>query len=1022
MGLKDTKIIDLNLISGSSELIRRSMGGKYYNSETSNLEFNVVDTSKAVQIEKTEFSELQLRFDKILPMHKYSVRVFSDDSNDQILSDFDWKTFVVGGTFGEKQYDGIYNDFAYSDHYNNSALPLLPREVINTNIVPSLSLTTEYYNYYERFQSEVSNLESEVMAPNYYFLDIDFIRPVMDDNSTVSRARYPDLENFLTNSFINSEKTYDSKMENIFVVRENLASAQMFFRYNRRKRFVDSSGPLDSDLAYRYSLMPFGNKLQIRRNLAVTDNTYRQIIQQNNYNIKFLKTLKEVFLGESGLQPSTVNFAVNTAAEASTGTATGLFESTTTVPIKLVDVPTMLLYSYKNPNSETSNISILNEDAAYSSYQTEIDYAFDETGIYRYKNSENTLKVFNEFAKQIDKNFEGEPTVYPLNNFLEQANNPKQNETIAFRIQKIGGPPTGDYNTENTIQNIWFYNRNTAITYLDTQVKYDTEYTYKIFKYDIVQGYKYKLSDIATTRQIAVTSSGDDTVYCLEFYDPFTGLPTGNLLDSDSIGPLKEQFATSIDRVNIIQANILLLDYLFNKIQIYITTLGSTKVALAAGAAYNTTTLYTRYVADILTKYPTYYPSSGAFPTLDYIPFYRYTFTLESGGFTDLENISTQAILGLGWQAVDIAYDYGNLVPGRDAPLVNLALEQVQPEINTDKLIDYFQDLSNEYSDLRSKFSALLPDATAERDRLSDLIKFVESPDLRGNAQINSSYKYLADFNIAIEPSVKILEIPLEEKRMRIVDHPPNDFIVTPHHLLDQSNRLAFYCKYDTFSMNAVTYPATVTAQDQQNKSAYLIGHDFIDTSEQTQESVSRPRFIEVYRTTTKPTSYESFAGSLRNTIDLRQPNGDIPTDHLFVERVRENTKYYYAFRGLNENRVAGQMSPIFEAELINDGGYVYAKFEQYSEDELAAPPPKEPLLGFKKLFNIIPNIQHLQLDTSRVDFTSSSVSQLSAMGLGTDTEDTLWDNEKYYKIRLTSKKTGKKIDLNIGFEKKERK
>jgi hypothetical protein len=287
---------------------------------------------------------------------------------------------------------------------------------------------------------------------------------------------------------------------------------------------------------------------------------------------------------------------------------------------------------------------------------------------------------------------------------------------------------------------------------------------------------------------------------------------------------------------------------------------------------------------------------------------------------------------------------------------------------------------------------------------------------------IISSYPYLADFNISVTPSVKIVEIPIEEKRMRIVDHPPNDFVVTPHHLLDQSNRLAFYCKYDTFSRYATTYPPTLTPQDEQNKSAYLTGHDFIELSEQTQESVSRPSFIEVYRTTTKPTSYGSFAGALRKTINLRRENGDIPTDHLFVERVRENVKYYYAFRALNENGIAGQMSPVFEAELINDGGYVYGAFEQFSEDDLAVMPPKEPLLGFKKLLNIVPNIQHLQLDTSDAIFASSSISQLSNISLGTAAEDTLWDAQKYYKIRLTSKKTGKKIDLNISFEQKERK
>jgi len=261
---------------------------------------------------------------------------------------------------------------------------------------------------------------------------------------------------------------------------------------------------------------------------------------------------------------------------------------------------------------------------------------------------------------------------------------------------------------------------------------------------------------------------------------------------------------------------------------------------------------------------------------------------------------------------------------------------------------------------------------------------------------------------------LKLLEIPLEEKRMRIVDHPPNDFVVTPHHLKDQSNRLAFYLKYDTFSKDTEPYPTALTVQDLQNKDAYLEGKDFLEISKMMEQSVSQASTIEVYRTETKPTSYQSFEGTLRNTVTLRQPNGDIASDHLFVERVRENTKYYYVFRALNENRIAGKFSPIFEAELINDGGYVYGKFEQFSEEEVAVPEPKEPLLPIKKLINILPNIQHLQLDTSEADFSEASVDQLDQISLGSGVEDPIWT--KTFKVRLTSKKTGRKIDLNIHF------
>jgi hypothetical protein len=86
---------------------------------------------------------------------------------------------------------------------------------------------------------------------------------------------------------------------------------------------------------------------------------------------------------------------------------------------------------------------------------------------------------------------------------------------------------------------------------------------------------------------------------------------------------------------------------------------------------------------------------------------------------------------------------------------------------------------------------------------------------------------------------------------------------------------------------------------------------------------------------------------------------------------------------------------------------------------------PKEPLLAFKKLINIVPNIQHLELDTSSVDFGNSSLDEISGITLGSsNVSDPLFNSDlnRYFKIRLTSKKTGRKIDINIGFKKEVRK
>jgi hypothetical protein len=985
MSLKDTRIIDLNLFSGSSELMRQALGGHYYDSGAGQIEFKAVGFDSVVQIERFVHSDPNNATDSILPKISYISRILINEADTDIVSDENWKTFIIGGEFGDKTYPGIYNENVYPDHFNSSSLPLLPRELVNTNQQPSLTLTTEYFNYYPRYQAEVARQQSALMAPNYYMLPHDFLSKSTDTNSCIAETTFPQISNFLTNSYVNSTKTYDSALENIFIPEPTGLSDA----HNLDKGDDLKPGHMDSDLQKRYSLMPFGNKLVIDPDLATTQKSYRDIIESNNYEIKLLKLLKETFQGESSLQTVNVNFAVNTKAEISTGTATGLIESTATVPVKIVDAPTMLLYAARNPISETNNITVYSS----SSYSSTMDYVFDTTGIYRFENTEASYAVLNDFIEEIKTKFPGEPATFPMANFLGQADEEKYHETLAFRIEKIGGGPTGDSNTENTIQNIWFYNVNGLITYLDTQVKYDTEYTYKVYKYDIVQGYKYQLSDIVTTRQIATASANEldyftEKQYCLEFYDPFTGQTTPQLFSDQNLNTefqLSASIAQEIADLELQYNHMNYSEQLWgqNELTPEQDDIWADLLMLRNDLDGNLTIAVGRPVGNQRSNFEDFTEFRNQIRTwMTQVrgKFCRQYFSwLASGGFGGTGKLS-----------------------GFD-----------DTEITVCKGIDFLNDVIIPGTTNNADIDAQIADATERLSNVSELINAFSS-----NAQINSSSPRLADFKISIEPSLKIIEIPLDEKRMRIVDHPPNDFVITPHHLLDQSNRLAFYCKYDTFSMYSATYPPTITSRDQQNKSAYLIGNDFLQTSEQTQESVSRPRFIEVYRTTTKPTSYRSFTGALRKTIDLRQPNGDIPTDHLFVERVRENTKYYYAFRALNENGVAGQLSPVFEAELINDGGYVYGAFEQFSEEDLAVPPPKEPLLGFKKLLNIIPNIQHLQLDTSTATFASSSISQLGAVNLGTQAEDTLWDAQKYYKIRLTSKKTGKKIDLNVSFKK----
>ena len=283
-------------------------------------------------------------------------------------------------------------------------------------------------------------------------------------------------------------------------------------------------------------------------------------------------------------------------------------------------------------------------------------------------------------------------------------------------------------------------------------------------------------------------------------------------------------------------------------------------------------------------------------------------------------------------------------------------------------------------------------------------------------AQDFIEYPQAADILLNIQPCIKILEVPLFEKSCGVYDNPCESLSVEPFHFIDDSQRVGFVLKGQPFK--PYFYPALLKPNEEQQKRNYLDSNelyvsDYIDTA-----SHSPARYLEMYRISKKPTSFYDFGQHLVSRIDLKIPDEtEYIRNYTAVDKIKTNKTYYYLFRFISENGMPSWPSSIIEATLVNDGGYTYSLFDHFDTSEFIVDPFSNPSTDFKKMFQLEPNVQQIQFDTTGADFSQPASTQLMNVTLGT-LDDKLWD--KKFKIRLTSKKTGKKIDLNVEYSTRE--
>jgi hypothetical protein len=299
--------------------------------------------------------------------------------------------------------------------------------------------------------------------------------------------------------------------------------------------------------------------------------------------------------------------------------------------------------------------------------------------------------------------------------------------------------------------------------------------------------------------------------------------------------------------------------------------------------------------------------------------------------------------------------------------------------------------------------------------------------DITGINDYNNDPRKLLESEICVfpSPSMKLVSVPYYQKKIVISDKPPifPDISVYPYR--GDKNRVVFLLKSNVGSTKEV--PVILKEQDQELFDNILENMELSQNSKIEFSSDDPSILFDVFRLDTKPKSYADFSSA-----DYKQINAgefDVPCKQAAaastVEFLEPNRKYYYTFRSIDIHGNVSNPTPIYEIEISYDGASPFLLTNVFSFEGKKTPTQK-PIKKAKKYIRIRPAYQQTILNeqaTGIFDEEGNFTSPLNFKNqpdhpivLGSE-DESLWG--KTFKIRVISKKSGKKIDLNVKFENK---
>jgi len=261
-------------------------------------------------------------------------------------------------------------------------------------------------------------------------------------------------------------------------------------------------------------------------------------------------------------------------------------------------------------------------------------------------------------------------------------------------------------------------------------------------------------------------------------------------------------------------------------------------------------------------------------------------------------------------------------------------------------------------------------------------------------------------FGVDWAASLKVVRIPIYRQNITLLDDapmPPNVDMVPYKDVSCQ-----FLINLNGAVGNMEAFPIAITEEDASYIEDYRTARNLDPWDKFAFSSDDPSGRYEIFRLDTPPHSYSDFANSLLTTIGSREASSA-----SYISSIKPNKKYYYMFRAIDIHNHKSNPSSIYEVELVENNGMVFFNVSIFKISASSISNRLSPTKEFRRYLKINPNM--LQ---SLVNYKASGLENANS---ATDTnippilgraEKSVWN--KQYKIRVTSKNSGRKFDINL--------